>query len=184
MRTLIRHAAVGSLVAIGALLLTACRYGGSGSTAPSTAASAAGGAGALTVTVTNTSAGDALSGADGMTLYILTNDTDGTSTCTAGCATTWPPLLGDGSQVTIGDGDIVGTFGTSTRDDGALQVTYDGQPLYYYSGDSAAGDSNGDGASGVWFITSPGDGASASEPAASQDSQASPSPTPYDRPGY
>jgi len=179
MRTLTRPAAIRSLVVISALLLAACRYGGSGSAAPSSASSPA--AGALTLTVAHTGAGDALAGAGGMTLYILANDTDGTSTCTGGCATAWPPLLGEGAEVTAGNG-VTGSFGTTTRDDGSLQVTHNSQPLYYYSGDSAAGDSTGDGFGGVWFIAPPGEGAAPSQAAASQGQAAS--PTPYVRPGY
>ena len=162
-------------IAVVALVLAACRNVGSGSSAPSSD-----GAGPVTVTVASTDAGNALAGEGGMTLYVFTEDTDGTSTCTGGCATTWLPLLSDGSQVTIGDGGISGTFGTTTRDDGTLQVTHDGQPLYYYSGDEAAGDSNGDGVYGSWFIAPPG--ASASQEPQSEGER--PSATPYTVPGY
>jgi predicted lipoprotein with Yx(FWY)xxD motif len=174
MRILRRPAAMVSLVVISALLLAACQNVGSGSSAPSSGAGAP-----VTVTAAQTDAGDALSGEGGMTLYLLTTDTDTTSTCTGTCATNWPPLLGDGSQVTAGDG-VSGTFGTITRDDGQQQVTHDGHPLYYFSGDSAAGQSNGEGAGGVWFIAPPGDGASAGQSAAGQG----PSATPYRAPGY
>jgi predicted lipoprotein with Yx(FWY)xxD motif len=133
-----------SLMAAGALLLAACTpQTGAGSAPPSS--------GGIDVTVSHTSAGDALAGAGGMTLYVFKNDTDGTSTCTSGCATTWPPFLGDGSQVNASDG-VTGTFGTTTRDDGSKQITHGGSPLYYYSGDKAAGDSNGEGIGGVWSI--------------------------------
>jgi predicted lipoprotein with Yx(FWY)xxD motif len=133
-----------SLMAAGALLLAACTpQTGAGSAPPSS--------GGIDVTVSHTSAGDALAGAGGMTLYVFKNDTDGTSTCTGDCATTWPPFLGDGSQVNAGDG-VTGTFGTTTRDDGSKQITHGGSPLYYYSGDKAAGDSKGEGIGGVWSI--------------------------------
>jgi predicted lipoprotein with Yx(FWY)xxD motif len=177
MRILTRTTAIGSIVAVSLLLLAACQYGGSGSTAPSS-----GDVEPLTINVTDTDAGRALTGDGGMTLYILNNDTDGTSTCTGGCATTWRPLLGEGSQVTAGSG-VAGSFGTTTRDDGTRQVTHDGQPLYYYAGDSAAGDSTGEGVGGVWHIAPPGEGAAASQPAASQGE--APSATPYRAPyGY
>ena len=52
---------------------------------------------------------------------------------------------------------VTGTLGTATWADGTKQVTHNGQPLYYYSGDSAAGDSNGQGSNGVWFIAPVGD---------------------------
>jgi predicted lipoprotein with Yx(FWY)xxD motif len=146
-----------SIVAAGALLLAACtQQAGGGSAAPSS--------GGIDVSVSHTSAGDALAGAGGMTLYIFKADTDGTSTCTGGCANTWPAFVGDGSQVNAGDG-VSGTFGTTTRADGTTQITHGDQPLYYYSGDKAAGDSNGEGIGGVWFIA-PVDASSASQSSA------------------
>ena len=141
-----------------AVLLAACSQAGSGSGSPS--------AGGIEITVSQTSAGDALAGADGMTLYVFANDTADTSTCTGSCAETWPPLMGDGSDVVAGSG-VSGTFGTTTRDDGTTQVTHNGQPLYYFADDAAAGDAKGDGVGGVWSIAPVGE-ASASQPAASQ----------------
>jgi predicted lipoprotein with Yx(FWY)xxD motif len=38
---------------------------------------------------------------------------------------------------------VTGTLATITRDDGSLQVTYNGLPLYFFSGDQAAGDAKG-----------------------------------------
>ena len=53
-------------------------------------------------------------------------------------------------------------LGTSTRDDGTTQVTYNGHPLYLYSGDTAQGQVNGEGVDGVWFaVTSDGSAAQA-----------------------
>jgi predicted lipoprotein with Yx(FWY)xxD motif len=112
------------------------------------------------ITVAETAAGTTLVGPDGMTLYIFTNDTDGVSNCSGDCATNWPPLVvTDDDELAAGDG-VTGELDTIERDDGSLQVTYDGAPLYYFAGDSAAGDSNGEGVGGVWFIASP-DGAAA-----------------------
>ena len=157
-----------STVAAGALLLAACtQQAGGGSAAPSS--------GGTDVSVSHTAAGDALTGAGGMTLYIFKADTDGTSTCTGDCAGTWPPFLGDGSLVNAGDG-VTGTFATTNRDDGSKQITHGGQPLYYYSGDEAAGDSTGEGFGGKWFIAPVG------ESAASQGEV--PSATPYNPPEY
>ena len=35
---------------------------------------------------------------------------------------------------------------------GKKQVTIDGVPLYYFSGDTKAGDTNGQGVGGIWFV--------------------------------
>jgi predicted lipoprotein with Yx(FWY)xxD motif len=108
------------------------------------------------ITVADTDAGSALAGEDGVTLYTFDNDTTpGTSACTGDCATNWPPFTVDeGEQATAGEG-VTGEIGTITRDDGSTQVTYNDKPLYYFSGDSAAGDSNGDGVGGIWHIAAP-----------------------------
>ena len=85
-------------------------------------------------------------GATGMTLYNFTKDTkdSGKSVCTGDCLVTWPALtVAAGETPTGGDG-VTGTLGTITReDDGSLQVTYNGLPLYFFKNDSAPGDLNG-----------------------------------------
>jgi predicted lipoprotein with Yx(FWY)xxD motif len=167
-----------TIMAALALLLAACAQPGAGSVPPSTGAESASPstAAGVELTVSQTSAGDALAGPNGMTLYIFTNDTDGTSTCTGGCADAWPPFLGDGSDVVAGAG-VSGTFGTTTRDDGSQQVTHNGQPLYYHVTDQAAGDATGEGVGGVWFIAPVG-AAAASPGASSGDETERPTATP------
>ena len=166
----VRHMTSFALMVAGALILSACQAAGSGSPAASAAVSA--GSGAITLTVSHTSAGDALAGPDGKTLYIRTSDTGGTSSCTGSCASTWPPLAG--TTVTAGAG-VTGQFGTTTRDDGSTQVTHNGQPLYYYSGDQAAGDAKGQGIGGIWFIAPVGE-ASASQAAGASAAPSSAGP--------
>lgn len=97
--------------------------------------------------------GSFLVGANGLTLYLLMRDSAGTSTCTGGCASAWPPLTVTG-QPAAGTGVNASLLGTITRTDGSIQVTYNGHPLYYYMGDSAPGDENGQGSGGVWFVVS------------------------------
>ncbi|MEA2631625.1 MAG: hypothetical protein QOE66_1844 [Chloroflexota bacterium] len=86
-----------------------------------------------------------VAGSNGMTVYQFAMDTKDskTSACTGGCAKTWPALtVATGATPVAGTG-ATGTLGTITRDDGTLQVTYNGLPLYFFSGDKAPGDSNG-----------------------------------------
>jgi predicted lipoprotein with Yx(FWY)xxD motif len=87
-----------------------------------------------------------VAGSNGMTVYTFSKDTkdSGKSVCTGTCITTWPALtVPAGSTPTAGAG-VTGTLGMITRtDDGTIQVTYNGKPLYFFSGDSAPGDANG-----------------------------------------
>jgi predicted lipoprotein with Yx(FWY)xxD motif len=104
--------------------------------------------GNIVVKVAMTAAGDVLAGPSGLTLYTKAGDSASVSTCTGGCATAWPPLtVASGSKATGGAG-VTGTFGTLTRADGSLQVTYKGKPLYYWQGDSNPGDVTGNGVGG------------------------------------
>lgn len=116
------------------------------SAAPSAAAG-------LTIgSTTNATLGDYLTGLNGMTLYVYTKDTADTSTCSGTCATNWPPLtVASGATVTGPSAATMG-FATITRADGTTQVTYNHMPLYYFAGDSAAGDTNGQGKGGVWSV--------------------------------
>lgn len=110
-------------------------------------------AGAFQIAVNAQSAkGPFLVGPDGKTLYVYSKDTSSASNCSGGCAQAWPPLtLPSGTSLPSVAG-ASGTFATITRSDGSTQVTYKGQPLYSYSGDSKPGDTNGDGVGGVWSL--------------------------------
>jgi predicted lipoprotein with Yx(FWY)xxD motif len=47
---------------------------------------------------------------------------------------------------------VTGDVDTITGTDGSTQVTLDGWPLYYFAGDSAAGDTSGQGVDDVWWV--------------------------------
>lgn len=120
--------------------------------APSEAAPSAA-AGDATVTLVDNALGSILVGADGMTLYAFTPDTAGTSTCYDACAAAWPPLLADGATApTAGDGLDASMLTTVDRSDGTTQVKYGDWPLYYFASDTAAGDTNGQGVGGNWYV--------------------------------
>ena len=113
--------------------------------------------GAATVNVAEVGTfGQALVDAEGRSLYLFTNDTQnsGTSSCTGECLVNWPPLFTDGEPV-AGEGVDAAMLGTITLPDGTSQVTYNGWPLYYFQKDTAAGDTNGQGVGGVWFLVTP-----------------------------
>ena len=110
---------------------------------------------AATVEVTEGDAlGEFLVDADGMTLYLFTNDSEGTSNCYDGCAASWPPLLTEG-EPEAGDGVDAALLGTTERTDGTTQVTYNGLPLYFFASDQSAGDTSGQGVGDVWYVVSP-----------------------------
>ncbi len=100
--------------------------------------------------LTDSSHGPILSDEQGMTLYIFTSDTDGESSCYDACASAWPPLLVE-VLPELPEG-VSGELGLTTRKDGSLQLTLRGMPLYYFAGDSQAGDTNGQGLGNVWFV--------------------------------
>ncbi len=97
--------------------------------------------------------GNILVGPNGMTLYLFTQDSAGESVCYGDCASAWPPLLVEG-EPTAGSG-VTADLGTITRRNGSIQVTVDGQPLYYYTPDQQPGDVTGQGVGGVWFVVAP-----------------------------
>ncbi len=80
-----------------------------------------------------------------MTVYTFTKDTadSGKSACTGGCASTWPPLTVPAGGAPAAGTGATGKLGTITRDDGTIQVTYKGLPLYFFKNDKAPGDANG-----------------------------------------
>ena len=57
-------------------------------------------------------------------------------------------------------------LGTTERQDGSTQVTYDDRPLYYFAFDERPGDATGQNSGGVWFVLSPAGDAVTSEAAA------------------
>jgi predicted lipoprotein with Yx(FWY)xxD motif len=114
-------------------------------------------AGAIVGSASIPSFGMVLTGPNGMTLYTHVGDTATSSSCTGSCATTWPPLETKG-QPTAQPG-ITGQLGTLTRLDGGTQVTYRGLPLYYWQGDTKAGDATGNGVEGFSIATVSGSGA-------------------------
>ena len=109
---------------------------------------------ANTVNVATSSLGQILIDAEGRTLYLFMNDSGGKSACEGQCAQTWPPLLTTGTP-TGGLGVEASKLSTTSRSDGGMQVVYNGHPLYFFSGDSAAGQTNGQGIGGNWFVVSP-----------------------------
>jgi predicted lipoprotein with Yx(FWY)xxD motif len=139
-----------------ALLLVACSTssGSSASAQPSSAAASASAsaatAGGATVLVADSDLGQILTDADGNVIYYFANDEEGVSNCEGDCLSNWPPVTVDGSP-TAGDG-VSAQLGTVDGNDGSTQLTVNGYPAYYFAGDQAAGDTNGQGVGGIWWV--------------------------------
>jgi predicted lipoprotein with Yx(FWY)xxD motif len=142
-------------VPLTALTLAACGSSdnGSASTAPPTTA---GGKAATVGLASEGGLGKILVDSQGHTLYLFEKDTGTKSTCTGACAEQWPPLRASGKPA-VGSGLSASKVGTTSRSDGAPEVTYNGHPLYLYAGDQKPGDTNGQGINafgGGWFALS------------------------------
>ena len=112
-------------------------------------------AAAVDLMTASSTAGNIVVDAKGMSLYFFTKDVkdSGTSACTGGCLTAWPPALTTAATPS-GEG-ITGTIGTITTPDGAKQLTLNGLPLYYYEKDKSPGDVTGQGVGEVWYLSDP-----------------------------
>ena len=107
------------------------------------------------VATAQTALGEVLVSGEGMTLYLFEVDQGTESSCYDECAQTWPPLLTDGEPQAQGTANP-SLLSTTTREDGSIQLTYGGHPLYLYAQDSDPGDTNGQGVEGIWWVVSPG----------------------------
>ena len=145
------------------ILLVGCSTGGASPTAPATAAPASVAPTEAPASVApseapasvapSTAAGativagtpERVESANGMTVYYFTKDVkdSGTSACTGGCISTWPAVTVAAGGTPVAGAGLSGKVGTITRDDGSLQVTYNGLPLYFFKNDQAPGDANG-----------------------------------------
>jgi predicted lipoprotein with Yx(FWY)xxD motif len=89
-----------------------------------------------------------LTAKNGMTVCVFDKDEGGTPAYYDACSKQWPPYFAKS------DGKMEEGWATVKRKDARLQSTYDGRPLYFYSGDKKKGDKTGNGIGGVWHIVS------------------------------
>jgi predicted lipoprotein with Yx(FWY)xxD motif len=137
---------------------------------PAAATSSAAASAQIQLKTAQSSLGTVLTNTQGFTVYWFAKDSMTASNCSGACAVYWPPVIG--TPVAASGVTLPGKLGTITRSDGSLQATYDGHPLYLFKGDSAAGQTSGNGVTGfgaLWYAVT----ASGSTPAAPTGSRPS-----------
>jgi predicted lipoprotein with Yx(FWY)xxD motif len=133
-------------VAPAAVTTTAAPTGGASATA--TAA-----VDAPLVSLAETSLGQVLVAPNGFTLYAFDPDAAGTPTCTAACAGNWPLyVVEDGAELTAGPGLDASMLDVVEHPEGDTMLSYGGWPLYFFAGDIAPGDVNGQAVNDVWWV--------------------------------
>ena len=138
------------------LAVAACGSGAGSNASGSSALPKTANGQSATVGVANENLGEILVDSQGRTLYLFQRDSGTRSTCTGACAVDWPPLRATGT-VTVGNGANASIVATSARSDGKPQVTYNGHPVYLFSGDQKPGDTSGQGVNafgGLWYALS------------------------------
>jgi predicted lipoprotein with Yx(FWY)xxD motif len=109
-----------------------------------------------TITVGGSEFGTMLFGSDKQAIYIFQRDSKGKTVCYGECADAWPPVFTKGTPK-AGRGVKQSLLATVKRRDGKLQVTYAGQPLYFYAHEGAGEvrchnvSLNG----GLWWVVAP-----------------------------
>ena len=116
---------------------------------------AAGSTKGSTIGLRRTAVGNVLVAANRRTLYLFTADKAKTSACYGQCSSFWPPLIA--TNPSAGRGLKASLLGTTKRKGGRLQVTYGGNPLYFFAKDRKPGDLKGQGFvhfGGAWWVVS------------------------------
>jgi len=124
-----RYALGAATASVSMIVLAAC--GSSGNSSGSGPAGGAMSGSTNGLRTQSTSIGTVAADKSGHTLYELVGDTAANSKCTGTCLTIWPAVKAGGSQVVL-----------------------QGHPAYTYSGDTTAGQVNGQGVKdqwGVWY---------------------------------
>lgn len=133
-----RHRVTLPLIAGGIAVLAAACGGSSsgGSTASVGTNSSSGSSPAASATSVHSGPqGQYVTDASGRTLYIFSADTSTMSHCSGACSHEWPAYTQNGQQ-----------------------VVFKGHPVYYFAGDTSAGDTKGEGVNnfgGLWTMVGP-----------------------------
>ena len=132
-------------------------YGGGSSIPPASTPNTGGSSTSVIQTTTVTIKGQSqtvLTNAKGLTLYYFTPDSATQSACSGQCAQTWPPLFFTGSGSPTSSANLTGKLSV-LADVNGNQVEYNSHLLYAFAGDTAPGQTNGQGLFGKWFVATP-----------------------------
>lgn len=151
--TIRRYARPGSLattaagIAVSALAIAACSSSSKSPAAPGGSAPVNGSPANTTVAIRSISGtGDVLVDAKGRTLYTSDQETGNKILCSSdACTAIWTPLTVPAGQKPTGPTSVSSMIATVKRPDGALQVAFNGAPLYTFTFDHAAGAVGGNG---------------------------------------
>lgn len=111
------------------------------------------GSGAATLALSGEGDSAYLTDSQGMSLYVYLEDEGGSSTCYGRCEQNLVPFITQGDPI-AGEGVQADLVGTSERQDGSSQVTYNGWPLYTFARDEAPGETKGQGVGDLLYMVS------------------------------
>lgn len=94
------------------------------------------------VSTRSTTLGSVLVDSRGHTLYVFDLDHGTKSSCLGACTASWHAFLTSGKPVAL-HGVSAAKLGRAKRASGKFQVTFMGHPLYFFVGDTKAGDVRG-----------------------------------------
>ncbi len=142
---------------VAGVLISGCASSPYGNTTPTVTPTSTTPSSQYTVMTSSTSQlGTFLVDGQGKTLYNFTIDSKDKSVCTGSCIAVWPVFYA--STITVPSSLSAADFSQFQRSDGSMQTAYKGEPLYYYAGDTKAGDTTGQGLfqfNGYWYVVPP-----------------------------
>jgi predicted lipoprotein with Yx(FWY)xxD motif len=89
----------------------------------------------IKVKVVSSQYGKVLADRRGQAFYLFGKEKSQRARCYGACSIAWPPVITRG-EPRAGSGARQRLLGTTRRRDGRLQLTYAGQPMYYYESDA------------------------------------------------
>jgi predicted lipoprotein with Yx(FWY)xxD motif len=144
------------LLAAGLLTVAACGAGGGYGGSNAATNTSSGTSAKPGLKVASTSLGKVVVDSRGHTVYELTADQQGKSSCSTACLTEWPAV--PSLKGKAAPASITAAVGSAAATSGMQMATVGGRPVYTFSQDQASGDVKGEGLKdfgGTWWAVSP-----------------------------